>query len=52
MSDPAPQAVYQTFRYGNNFSYDMTGLTPNADYTLRLDFAEGWYNAAGSRSST
>ena len=49
VSNPAPQAVYQTFRYGNNFSYDLGGLTPNADYTLQLDFAEGWYNAAGQQ---
>ena len=39
MSDPAPQAVYQTFRSGNNFSYDLSGLTPSTDYTVRLHFA-------------
>jgi hypothetical protein len=37
--NPAPQAVYQTERWGN-FSYNITGLTPGASYKLRLHFAE------------
>ncbi len=41
VSNPAPQAVYQTFRYGYGaFSYTLTGLTPGASYTVPLDFAD------------
>jgi hypothetical protein len=40
VTNPAPQAVYQTVRYGNTFSYTLPGLTPSADYTLRLHFNE------------
>ncbi len=45
---PAPQAVYQTERYGN-FTYTVPNLTPGASYTLRLHFAEVYWNAAGRR---
>src|SRR5579859_3473426 len=48
VSSPAPQAVYQSNRYGN-FSYSLPGLTPNAAYTLRLHFAEEYWTAAGLR---
>ncbi len=37
--NPAPQAVYQTERYGN-FSYTVPGLTPGGAYRVRLHFAE------------
>lgn len=47
-STPAPQAVYQSVRYGN-FSYGFSGLTPGAAYTLRLHFNE-LYWGAGSNS--
>ncbi len=46
--NPAPQAVYQTSRYGN-FSYTVTGLVPNASYTVRLHFSENFWTAAGKR---
>jgi len=36
---PAPQAVYQTERFGD-FSYALGNLAPNAGYSLRLHFAE------------
>jgi PKD repeat protein len=39
VTDPAPMAVYQTERYGA-FTYTFTGLTPSANYTVRLHFAE------------
>jgi hypothetical protein len=39
VADPAPQAVYDTERYGN-FTYTVPGLTPGAAYTVRLHFAE------------
>lgn len=46
--DPAPEAVYQTQRYGN-FTYTLPGFTAGADYTVRLHFAESYWDAAGSR---
>ncbi len=48
VSSPAPQAVYQTERYGN-FTYTVPNLTPGASYTLRLHFAEIYWNSAGQR---
>jgi hypothetical protein len=45
---PAPQAVYQSARYGNNFSYTFSGLSPNASYTLRLDFNELYWGTAAA----
>src|SRR5262249_2953212 len=44
----APQAVYQTERYGN-FTYTVPGLTPGASYTVRLHFAEIFWSSAGQR---
>jgi endoglucanase Acf2 len=49
VTNPAPQAVYQSNRYGN-FSYAIPNLTPNAAYTVRLDFAELYWTAAGQRT--
>jgi hypothetical protein len=50
----APAAVYQTARWGEDVQWTFTGLTPGADYTVRLHFAEieyrdpsennAWYN--------
>src|SRR6185437_11990698 len=39
VSNPAPQAVYQSNRYGN-FTYTIPGLTASGAYTVRLHFAE------------
>lgn len=48
--NPAPQAVYQTERWsGDQFSYTLPGLKPGAAYTVRLHFAEIFYNAVGDR---
>jgi PKD repeat protein len=44
----APQSVYQTERYGN-FTYTFSSLTPGMTYTVRLHFAEIWWNSAGQR---
>ena len=49
VSDPAPQAVYQTYRTGTDFTYTLGGLTPGANYTAELLFAEPTYNYAGLR---
>src|SRR5262249_3456005 len=45
---PAPQARYQSERYGN-FSYKATGLTSGSTYTVRLHFAEVYFNSPGKR---
>src|SRR6202044_2119619 len=45
----APQSVWQHNRYGN-FTYTIPGLTAGANYTARLDFAEAYWTAAGSRT--
>jgi hypothetical protein len=50
VASPAPQQVYQTERYGNNFSYLIPNLTSGDQYTVTLDFAENYYNAAGQRT--
>ena len=42
VTNPAPQAVYQSERYGN-FTYTLPGLTPGGSYTVRLHFAEVYY---------
>jgi predicted GNAT family acetyltransferase len=50
VSNPAPQAVYQSNRYGGTFSYAVPGLTAGASYTVRLHFAETYWTAAGQRT--
>ena len=45
---PAPQAVYQTERYGN-FTYTFTGLTSGVNYKVRLHFAEFYWTTVGQR---
>lgn len=49
VTNPAPQSVYQNVRYGNTFSYTIPTYNPNANYTVRLDFAEPYWNAEGQR---
>lgn len=48
VTDPAPQSVYQTERWGAN-TYSFSGLVPGANYKVRLHFAEIYYSAAGVR---
>jgi hypothetical protein len=48
VTNPAPQSVWQHNRYGN-FTYTIPGLTAGASYGVRLDFAEEYWTAAGSR---
>ncbi|EEF58369.1 fibronectin type III domain-containing protein [Pedosphaera parvula] len=48
VTNPAPQAVYQTERWGNNI-YTFSGLLPGTNYKVRLHFAEIFYTAAGIR---
>ena len=49
VTNPAPQAVYQSNRYGN-FTYTTPGLTAGASYTVVLCFAEEYWTTAGSRT--
>jgi hypothetical protein len=49
VTNPAPQAVYQSNRYGN-FTYTIPGLTASSAYTVRLHFAEEYWTAAGKRT--
>jgi protein involved in polysaccharide export with SLBB domain len=48
VTNPAPQAVYQSNRFGN-VTYTIPGLTANGAYTVRLHFAEEFWTAAGKR---
>ena len=45
---PAPQAVYQSERYGN-FTYTFTGLISGVNYKVRLHSAETYWTAMGQR---
>ena len=45
---PAPQAVYQSERYGP-FTYTFTNLTSGVNYKVRLHFAEYYWTAVGQR---
>lgn len=48
VTNPAPQAVYLSNRYGN-FTYAVPGYTAGASATIRLHFAEEYWTTAGSR---
>ncbi len=48
VTNPAPQAVYQTERWNNN-TYTFVNLIAGTSYKVRLHFAEIYYNAAGVR---
>ena len=49
VTNPAPMAVYQTARTGN-FSYTISGFNPGSSHTVRLHFAETFFNTSGSRT--
>jgi fibronectin type 3 domain-containing protein len=49
VTNAAPQAVYQTQRYGTTFTYTIPGLYPGAAYNVVLDFAETYLSSAGQR---
>jgi len=49
VTNPAPEVVYQNVRYDNTFSYTIPTYSPNTNYSVRLDFAEPYWNAAGQR---
>ncbi len=47
VTNPAPQAVYQTDRYGT-FTYSKGGASPHQPLIVRLHFAELTYNTRGA----
>jgi RHS repeat-associated protein len=49
VTNPAPEAVYQTGRYSSDFTYTFSGLGAGANCTIRLHFAETNFNSAGQR---
>lgn len=48
VTDPAPQSVYQSERYGSSFSYAISVPTPGASYLVRLHFAETFSSVSGA----
>jgi len=46
--NPAPEAVYQTNRYGP-MTYTIPGFTPGGKYIVDLHFAETYWTAPGQR---
>jgi hypothetical protein len=51
VTNPAPQAVYQSERYGTS-TYTFPSLTPSSRYSVRLHFAELYWTASGKRVFT
>jgi hypothetical protein len=49
VTNPAPMAVYQTARV-NNFTYTIGGFGAGSSHTVRLHFAETFFNTSGSRT--
>jgi hypothetical protein len=49
LSNPAPQAVYQSQRVGATVAYTIPGLTAGTPYTVRLHFAEIYWTATHQR---
>ena len=48
VANAAPAAMYQSERWGN-FTYSIGSLSPGADYTVRLHFAEIYWTSPGQR---
>jgi beta-glucanase (GH16 family) len=48
VTNPAPQAVYQTERY-DTMTYTFGSLTTGTAYKVRLHFAEYYFNSANAR---
>jgi len=49
VDNAAPEAVYQSERWSDNLSYAITDLSPGAPYTVRLHFAECYFQEIGQR---
>ncbi|KAF0094299.1 MAG: APHP domain-containing protein [Puniceicoccaceae bacterium 5H] len=50
VSNPAPQAVYQSVRWAPSFSYMLNSLSPGTNYRVRLHFVELSFSSAGQRT--
>src|SRR6185369_14695982 len=48
VTNAAPEEVYQSERWGN-FTYTFSGLSPGVTYTVRLHFAEVYFDSVGGR---
>ncbi len=48
LTNPAPQTVYQSERYGS-MTYTLSGLATGVTYRVRLHFAETYFSQAGQR---
>ncbi|PID29723.1 hypothetical protein CR983_03620 [Candidatus Saccharibacteria bacterium] len=51
VTSPAPQAVYQSERWGN-FSYTFADLVASESYSFRLHFVETYYTTPNQRVTT
>jgi len=49
VTNPAPQAVYESNRSGKTLTYTIANLQPGTTYLVRLDFAELFWKATGQR---
>jgi regulation of enolase protein 1 (concanavalin A-like superfamily) len=49
VTDPAPQTVYQTERWGD-YTYTIPNLVPLRTYHVRLHFAEIFFSSSGQRA--
>ena len=49
ITNPAPESVYQSERWGTSFSYTFSNLTPGAAYYVRLHFSEHNWTNVGQR---
>ena len=49
ITNPAPEIVYQSERWGTNFSYTFSNLTVGAAYYVRLHFSEHNWTNVGQR---
>jgi uncharacterized protein YegP (UPF0339 family) len=47
IANTSDSAIFQSERYGSNFSYDIQ--VPNGNYTLKLNFSENYFTSAGKR---
>ncbi len=49
VTNPAPQAVWQTCSWNASFTYTIPGLTAGTTYVVQLDWAELTWHAVGQR---
>ena len=49
ITNPAPESVYQSERWGTNFSYTFSNLSAGAAYYVRLHFSEHNWTNVGQR---